>query len=481
MTTDIPSTLGSVSAEWLDQQLAAAGHDLPPIATLTLEPMDGFVGALGEVGIVRVTWSDDAPHLPSSFVAKCPLDEEMAKIFNQVMQYYVREAGFYRDLVDRVDMTIPKAWVNLYDHDTGAGFLMLDHVTDATKGDILSGCSVEEMRGLVAQLAHMHGMFWMDESLRELTWLMDWSAESFELGIPIIGEAWETLTTQEPDRIPADVAEMVGQTWISDTVNWLARFGERPWTLTHIDYELDNVLFTAEGPVIIDWQSPMRGFPGAWTSAGCSPPRHNDETLEPRSPSCSTLYRRELAMRAAWPRLDGGTSSRRTWRSGMLQFTRRCARSRTCRTLPHTSADTGGSDARPVREVPPGLHRCFEHPLEPGRPRRPPPVDPTHRGVEPVELVIVRHARPRNARNAKTTKARRIHRCPTTAGRAGPPGRGVPGTPRASITWWPARWSRAHQTAHSRSPSCWVVEIELRDDLREVDQHRKRLHPPWRR
>ncbi len=292
MTTDIPSTLGAVTAEWLDEQLQAAGHGLPAIASLTLEPMDGFAGALGEVGIIGVLWEGDPDGLPSSFVAKCPLDEDMAKVFNEVMQYYVREAGFYRDLVDRVDMTIPKAWVNLYDHDTGSAFLMLDHVTDVTKGDILSGCSVEDMRQLVSDLARMHGSFWMDESLRELPWLIDWTEPSFELGVPIIGEAWRTLATQEPDRIPADVAQMIEQTWIDDTMNWLARYSERPWTLTHIDYELDNVLFAADGPVIIDWQSPMRSFPGldlGWLLAAS----HNDETLA-AEPDLLDLYRREL-------------------------------------------------------------------------------------------------------------------------------------------------------------------------------------------
>ena len=291
--TDIPTSLSEVDASWLDARLADAGHDVPAVADLSIAPMDGFVGALGEVAIFTVRWADGGADLPTRFVAKCPLDDDIARLYNDVMQYYVRENGFYRDLVDRVDMRIPKAWINLFDAESGAGFLMLDYVESTAKGDVLVGCSVDEMRTLVADLARMHGSFWMDDSLRDLPWLMDWNAESFHMGIPFIQEGWADLATAEPDRIPADVAAVIKRAWIDDTVTWLDHMAQRPWTLTHIDYELDNILFTETGPVVIDWQSPMRSFPGmdlGWLLAAS----HNDETLA-AEPELLDLYRREFA------------------------------------------------------------------------------------------------------------------------------------------------------------------------------------------
>ena len=155
--TDIPSTLSEVDAAWLDARLAEAGHDVPAVADLSVAPMDGFVGALGEVAIFTVGWTEDRPGLPTRFVAKCPLDDDIARLYNDVMQYYVREHGFYSDLVDRVDMRIPKAWINLFDPESGAGFLMLDYVDSLSKGDVLVGCGVDEMKTLVSDLARMHG------------------------------------------------------------------------------------------------------------------------------------------------------------------------------------------------------------------------------------------------------------------------------------------------------------------------------------
>ena len=48
-----------------------------------------------------------------------------------------------------------------------------------------------------------------------------------------------------------------------------------------MDYELDNVLIDDDGPIVIDWQSPMISHPGvdlAWLLAAS----HTEETLARR-------------------------------------------------------------------------------------------------------------------------------------------------------------------------------------------------------
>ena len=140
---EIPGTLAGVTAQWLSTQLQSAGHSFPSIRSLTHEPMDGFTGAMGEVGILRVTWDEnDREDLPATFVAKCPLDDVNARWYNTIMQFYIREAGFYADLIQEIDMRIPQCWVNLFDPETGKAFLLLEHLSEAEKGDILTGCSL---------------------------------------------------------------------------------------------------------------------------------------------------------------------------------------------------------------------------------------------------------------------------------------------------------------------------------------------------
>lgn len=291
---EIPETLSGVTPQWLSSQLREAGHLFPPIKSLAHEPMDGFTGALGEVGIFRVDWEEgDRGDLPPTFVAKCPLDDDNARNYNTIMQFYIRESGFYADLVHEVDMRIPKCWVNLFDPETGKAFLLLEHLSEAEKGDILAGSSVAVMEKLVSDLAVMHGKFWMDERLLEIPWLIDWRAKSLQLGIEMTQAAWKALAELEPDRYPKELYEVLDRSWINNTIEWLDRYADRQWTLTHLDYELDNILLDNDSPIILDWQSVMRSHPGVdlgWLLAAS----HNQETLGVEA-DLLALYRKTLA------------------------------------------------------------------------------------------------------------------------------------------------------------------------------------------
>lgn len=295
--TTIPTSLRDLTAEWLTEHLAYEGHDLPPVAALEVEPMDGFVGALGEVGIVRVEWRGGDGSEPTQFVAKCPLDDDIARLYNGVMQYYVRECGFYRDLastvVDETAIRLPGCYVNRYDPDSGAAFLLLEYIDGHAKGDILVGCDVDTLRSTVGDMARMHGRFWMDDRLHGLDWIMDWRTDTLKLGIDITRESWKGLAAAEPDRYPVELFDVLQRTWIDDTEHFLELYADRPWTLTHIDWELDNIILGHEGPVVIDWQSVMRSHPGVdlgWLLAAS----HNDETLE-AEPELLDHYRTTLA------------------------------------------------------------------------------------------------------------------------------------------------------------------------------------------
>ena len=148
------------------------------------------------------------------------------------------------------------------------------------------------MHTVVGDLARMHGAYWMDETLLEYEWILDWCAPTFLLGVPFVQQAWTDMRDQHPERHPDDVAALVDE-FVADIEGWLERFNQRPWTFLHQDYQLDNILFRADGPVIVDWQSVMRSFPGddlGWLFLT----GHNDETLA-REPELLDHYRRELA------------------------------------------------------------------------------------------------------------------------------------------------------------------------------------------
>ena len=293
--TEILNSLSAMTPQWLEGALAEAGHAPPPISEVEVRPMDGFLGAMGEVGIVSVTYAGDTD-LPAEFVAKCPKDDDFARLNAQVMLSYQRENGFYghlaRQVEERADMNIPRCFVNLFDPETHAATLVIERIHPATKGDILDGTTFERMHTLVGDLARMHGVYWMDGALNDQGWLIDWNAPTLLAGIPRAQASWANLREQFPQHHSDELAAMV-DTFLADVPRWLGRFAQRPWTLIHQDYELDNILFRADGPVIVDWQSPMRSFPGmdlGWLLMAS----HNDETLA-REPELLDHYRAELA------------------------------------------------------------------------------------------------------------------------------------------------------------------------------------------
>ena len=129
---------------------------------MSLEPMSGVVGTMGEIGILSVTYAGETG-LPDKLVGKCPLDHEAARQYNGILQYYRREAGFYRDLGDAVPMRVPRCFVNLHEGDDT--LLLLECIEDGIDGDILAGTPFASMHRLVGDLARMHGRYWMDARL----------------------------------------------------------------------------------------------------------------------------------------------------------------------------------------------------------------------------------------------------------------------------------------------------------------------------
>jgi hypothetical protein len=258
---EVPTSLGQVDAAWMTAALRDAGHDAPDITALKFEPVGGNVGVLGEVGVFTVSYAA-ATDLPEKYLGKCPLDEDMARLYNSIMRYYGRETGFYRDLADAVPMRVPRCWVNLSD-DADHHLLLLEYFADATPGDVLEGTTLDKMKRLVGDMAAMHGRYWMDESTRALPWMFTFNESSLPMAWDVVAETWPLAMGVEPGFVPKDLAQLVEGSYLSDVPRekWLAAYDARPWTLIHGDYELENVLFDGDEVVIIDWQGVMVGFP----------------------------------------------------------------------------------------------------------------------------------------------------------------------------------------------------------------------------
>lgn len=258
---DVPTRLAQIDAEWMTAALREAGHDAPDVLEVTHAPLTGNMGVLGEVGLVSVTYAGETD-LPVRFVGKCPLDDDVARLYNSVMRYYRREAGFYRDLATHVPMRVPRCWVNVSD-DEDHHVMLIDYVEGATAGDVLAGTTFDKMKRLVGDMAAMHGRYWMDERVRALPWMFTFTEESLLMGFDVVTHTWPLAVAAAPEAVPPDLAALIEGPYLSQVPRerWIEKYNARPWTLVHGDYELENVLFVDDDIVIIDWQGVMVGFP----------------------------------------------------------------------------------------------------------------------------------------------------------------------------------------------------------------------------
>jgi len=262
----LPQMLADITPAWLTAALRDNGFDCPDAASVALEPIEGIIGATGQIGRLRVGW-DGPCELPSSFVAKAPNHDDFAKLANQTMRFYEREAGFYREVADRIDLPKPKGYVNLFDPDTDHNLLIIEDISPAADGDVTVGTDPDTAARLLELLARLHGHFWMDEQLVQ-PWLHTWDRESFWSNAWIGQLGWDALAEREPDFYPPDLAEVIKRRYLYDTAAWCAEIDARPWTYCHGDFQLDNMLFRPDGEiVIVDWQLGLRNCPGndvAW-------------------------------------------------------------------------------------------------------------------------------------------------------------------------------------------------------------------------
>lgn len=258
MTTTSDTTGGDhelvpdfLTAEWLTGVMQAE------VTTFTAKRIgDGLVGMN-----LRLTL-EGAPSLPRTVVAKLPSPDPTSRATGIALRNYEREVMFYKHLADTLDIRVPRCHAADWDPATGDFVLLLEDLAPGAQGNQLTGCSVEQARTAVLELARMHGPRWNDPLLFGHEWL---SRRTGPEDAAQLAGLWAMLVpgfmATYSKYLDADQVELIEQFGARIT-EWVDGRGDE-LTVTHGDYRLDNLMFaTPEGgyPVAtVDWQSPGHG------------------------------------------------------------------------------------------------------------------------------------------------------------------------------------------------------------------------------
>ena len=247
-----------VTSEWLSSVL---GGEVGPVTSQRIG--DGHIGVN-----VRIAMPDADAGLPRSVVVKLPATDETSLTTAAMLRHYERETRFYLELASTVDMRVPACLYGDWTAETNAFVLVLEDMAPATQGDQLTGCTLDQARDAVRELAKLHGPRWDDPTLYDVDWIEhdrgDETSDEAGAGLAMMWQMFfpgfagtyrSHLTAEE-----FELAERFG----SVIATWRGgRTG--PKAITHGDYRLDNMLFAtlAGGPpvTVVDWQTPAHGSP----------------------------------------------------------------------------------------------------------------------------------------------------------------------------------------------------------------------------
>lgn len=218
---------------------------------------DGLVG-------MNLRFALDGDGVPDSVVVKLASTDPTSRATGIALRNYEREVRFYREIAATVDVRAPRCHFADWNQETGDFVIVLEDMAPAEQGNQITGCTLDEARTAVAELARLHGPRWNDESLYEIDWLgrRESGDDAAQLnGIfsavkpGFLATFGESLREVAGDDGPAMVDELGAK------IAGYVAAKTPPYTVTHGDYRLDNMLFTAGGAscAVVDWQTPGHG------------------------------------------------------------------------------------------------------------------------------------------------------------------------------------------------------------------------------
>lgn len=253
----VPREVGDITPGWLTRVLSD-GHESShaPVTGFSAEAIVEGKGYMSQLYRLRLDYAGPAPGRADSVVVKLPsADPLLQKVFSSLGQNR-REVSFYRDLADRVLIRTPRCYYGDTDPATGRTVLVLEDLEGAQQGDSVAGCSLDEARQCIRQLAEFHAQWWDSPLLDRLSWM---PLRNVEAGIyqEMYADAWASLLQKAGDAMPGQL-RLLGDRLAPEIHRIKDCLSRPPVTIVHGDYRLDNCFFISTGRrnslVVMDWE-----------------------------------------------------------------------------------------------------------------------------------------------------------------------------------------------------------------------------------
>ena len=214
----VPRDPGEITPRWLSQALDVGSEPSGPSVTgFSVENLAGGTGFINRLFRLGLRYDHDSPGLPSTVIAKFPsADPGLRRVFDRLEQNR-REVRFYREMADGVHLETPRVYHGGLDSGTGNTVLLLEDMGSARQGDSVAGCSLDEARSCLEQLARFQASWWDSPLLDRLSWMPLKEAETGPYREIYVG-AWQALQEKARGGMPPGRGSAWGCPWRSRTV-----------------------------------------------------------------------------------------------------------------------------------------------------------------------------------------------------------------------------------------------------------------------
>lgn len=259
----IPAAMTDITAEWLTAALRSSGVITDAaVASVDHVRVGAGVGILGELSRATLTYDREAPGAPRTVIVKIPTADPGGRGIAHMLGYYEREIRYYRDIAGQNVVAAPRCYYSDMDPANILFVLLLEDLGALPIGDQVAGCSAEQARTVVMELARLHARWWNRCGNAELAFvpmsddpMMKLAQGAYLMALPAFLQKYgERLTPAQ-----LHVANNLGP-----RMNAMQdEFAVAPITLLHADVRLDNIFFGATRPgsavTLLDWQILVKG------------------------------------------------------------------------------------------------------------------------------------------------------------------------------------------------------------------------------
>jgi hypothetical protein len=198
--------------------------------------------------------------VPERLLAKLPAADPGAR--DMMAGAYRGELRFYRDIAPTVAIRVPAVHHAAFSETNGEFTLLMEDLAPREQGDQIAGCSSDQARDAVVNLAGLHGPRWCDPSLLDLEGLALNGPDDAKMLADLYGPATELFLEGLGELVSAEDAGVLRR--CPEVVEQWALGRSERFGLVHGDYRLDNLMFPPDagpGVVAVDWQTLSLALP----------------------------------------------------------------------------------------------------------------------------------------------------------------------------------------------------------------------------